>query len=349
MAIMTSVAAVGMPGDDGMLSDPRSRSFRHIVGCSTLEPSRAMQFNRLQARSGEGYERQGCGRNMGMCAAWGQSQAANLISLVLNQLETLRLHLAVAGLYAPPRLVHADDNLLTLAAELATNRRRAMELQRRALDDYARFTSFLAAEVGPEVLQELVPDVEEALRLADTVLTAMEHGDQDTVVRHTDYGKKMLLVDEYLSGRAGGWRDNLTGIRNICFAFASPQALSPYYSHFRSKGLEALVLADEDVRAAGPDPCTRSYFFSRIVRDFWEDPLREFLEFDWDRLVLRQSSTWSGGWVPKIHTRENTIRLAGSVGHNAPAVANVFDTQISSLEDVFDIFGAAQPAETAEV
>jgi hypothetical protein len=85
------------------------------------------------------------------------------------------------------------------------------------------------------------------------------------------------------------------------------------------------------------------------VRDFWEDPLREFLEFDWDRLVLRQSSTWSGGWVPKIHTRENTIRLAGSVGHNAPAVANVFDTQISSLEDVFDIFGAAQPAETAEV
>jgi hypothetical protein len=151
----------------------------------------------------------------------------------------------------------------------------------------------------------------------------------------------MLLVDKYLSGREGSWRENLSGIRNICFAFASPQAISPYYSHFRSQGLEALVLSDEDVRDAGPDPCTRSYFFARVVRDYWEDPLQEFLEFDWDRLVLRQLSTWSGGWVPKIQTRERTILLAGSVGHNAPAVADIFDTRINSLDDVFEIFGTA--------
>ncbi len=123
LAVMTSIAAIGMPGEEGMLSDPRGASFGHIVGWSTLEPHRAMQFNRLQGRSDEGYEREGCGRNMGMCATWGQSQAGNLISLVLNQLDAICLHLAVVGRYAPARLLKPDDNLLTLAAELGTNLR----------------------------------------------------------------------------------------------------------------------------------------------------------------------------------------------------------------------------------
>ncbi len=129
-----------------------------------------------------------------------------------------------------------------------------MELQRQALDDYLNFTSFLTAEVGQEVVRELVPDYEEALRLADTVLTAMEQDDQDTVIRTTDYGKKMLLVERYLSGRQGSWRENLDGIRNICFAFASPQEISPYYNYFRSQGLETLVLDNEDLRAPGRTP-----------------------------------------------------------------------------------------------
>jgi hypothetical protein len=345
VALMTSVAAVGMPGEEGMLSDPRSMRFGHIVGWSTLEPHRAMQFNRLQGRHDEGYERQGCGRNMGMCVTWGQSQVGNLISLTLHQLEAICLHLAVAGRYARAKLLRLDDNLLTLAAELGTNRIRAIQLQRQALDDYLDFTAFLTAEVGREVVQELVPDHEEGLWLADKVLTALEQNDEDTIVRTTDYGKKMLLAERYLSGRQGSWRDNLDGIRNICFAFASPQEISPYYNYFRPQGLEMLLLEEEGVRDAGPDPCTRSYFFSRVVRDFWDDPLLEFVEFDWHRLVLRQSSTSSGGWLPRIQTDERTILLPASVGHNAAAVAELFDTQINSLEDVFEIFGTTQPAE----
>jgi hypothetical protein len=348
LAIMTSVAATGMPAENGMLSDPRSNSFAHIVGQSTLEPNRAMQYDRLQGRPDEGYDRQGCGRNMGMCVAWGQSQVGNFLSLTLNQLETLRFHLAVAGLYSSPKLLRADDNLLTLAAELGTNRTRAAELQRRAVDDYTRLTSFLTAEVGEEVLEELVPDHQEALRLADMVLTALEQGDQDTLVRTTDYGKKMLLADRYLSGRGGSWRENLQGVRNICFAFASPQEISPYYSYFRCKDLEMSVLGDEDLRGTGPDPLTRSFFFSKVLSRFWNDPLLDCVEFDWDRLVLRRSSTWSGGWIPKIRTEEKTVLLPGSVGHNAPALADLFDTQIYSLDDVFDIFGTA-PSETATI
>lgn len=345
LALMTSVAATGMPGDEGMLSDPRSHSFGHIVGQSTLEPNRAMQFDRLDGRPDEGYERDGCGRNMGMCVAWGQSQAGNFISLALNQLETLRLHLAVAGFYDSPRILEPDDNLLTLAEELGRNRKRAAELLRRAMDDYAAFVSFLTGEVGHRVLEELVPDYQEALRLADTVLTALQQDDQDTLVRTTDYGKKMLLVDEYLSSRGGTWRDNLQAIRNICFIFASPQEISPYYSYFRSEGLEMPILGDEEIRRAGPDPETRSVCFSEIVCRFWEDPLLEFVEFDWDRLVLRRSSTSSGGWVPKIQTEERIVALPASIGHHAAALGNLFDTHIHSLDDLFELLGAS-PSET---
>jgi hypothetical protein len=350
LAIMASVTATGMPGEQEMLADPRSKSFSQIIGLSTLEPNRAMQYNRIQGRPSEGYEQDGCGRNMQMVAAWGQSQVGNFLSITLGQLETLRLHLAAPGLYASSRLLGDGDNLLTLAAELATDRRLAAGLMRRTLDDYHDLVAFILSEVGEGVMEELVPDYREALGWTDTVLTAIERDDWDTLVRTTDYGKKQFLVDQYLSGRSGGWAANLTGVRNICFAFASPQEISPYYGYFRRNGMEELILGETDVRDAGPDPLTRSYFFAEIVRRFWQDPLIDLVEFDWDRLTLRQSSVVSGGWIPRIDVQETPVLLPRSVGHNLPAVGPVFHSHIRSLEDVFKVFGTArQPAAAARV
>jgi hypothetical protein len=346
LAIMTSVAATGMPAEHQMLAEPRSTSFSRIIGLSTLEPNRAMQYNRLQGRADEGYEYEGCGRNMQMVAAWGQSQVGNFLTATLNQLETLRLHLVLPGLYRNSRLLHGGDNLLTLASGLATDRKRAAELMRRTLDDYHRFTAFLVSELGESVMEELVPDYREALAWTDTVLTAIEGDDQDTLIKTTDYGKKEFLIDRFLSGRAGGWATNLLGIRNICFVFASPQEISPYFGYFRRNDLEEPILSAADVEEAGPDPQTRSYFFAEIVRRFWQDPLIDLVEFDWDRLMLRQSRVVSGGWVPSIDLQEMSVLMPRSVGHHRSAAGPIFDRCIHSLRDVFDVFGSS-PQPTA--
>ena len=346
LAIMTSVAATGMPGGHQMLAEPRSTSFSRIIGLSTLEPNRAMQYNRLQGRAEEGYEREGCGRNMQMVAAWGQSQVGNFLMATLSQLETLRLHLVVTGLYSSCCLLHDGDNLLTLAARLAIDRKRAAELMRRTLDDYHQFTALLVSELGESVIEELVPDYREALSRTDTVLTAIEGDDQDTLIKTTDYGKKEFLVDQFLADRAGGWESNLPGIRNICFAFASPQEISPYFGYFRRNGLEQWILSEADVDEAGPDPLTRSYFFAEVVRRFWQDPLIDLVEFDWDRLTLRQSHVVSGGWVPRIDLKETSVLVPQSVGHHREATGPIFDRHIHSLQDVFDVFGTS-PQPTA--
>jgi hypothetical protein len=347
LAIMTSVAATGMPGEHQLLAEPRSTSFGRIIGFSTLEPHRAMQFNRLQGRAQEGYEQEGCGRNMQMVAAWGQSQVGNFLTATLNQLETLRLHLVVTGLYSSSCLLRDRDNLLTLAARLATDRVRAAELMRRTLDDYHHLTAFLVANLGESVMEELVPDYQEALSRTDTVLTAIEGDDQDTLVKTNDYAKKEFLVDQFLAGRGGGWESNLPGIRNICFAFASPQEVSPYFDYFRRGGLEEWILSDTDVEQAGPDPLTRSYFYAEVVRRFWDDPLIDLVEFDWDRLTLRQSVVVSGGWVPRINLKETSVLVPRSVGHHREATGPVFDRHIHSLQDVFDVFGTSTPHTTA--
>jgi hypothetical protein len=347
LAIMTSVAATGMPDARQMRAESRSSSFRRIIGLSTLEPNRAMQYNRLQGRASEGYEQEGCGRNMQMVATWGQSQVGNFLMVTLSQLETLRLHLVVTGLYSSCRLLHDGDNLLMLAASLATDRKRAAELMRQALDDYHQFTAFLVSELGENVMEEMVPDYQEALIWTDTVLTAIEGDDQETLIKTTDYGKKEFLVDQFLSGRAGGWESNLPGVRNICFAFASPQELSPYFGYFRRNGLEEWILSEADIKEAGPDPLTRSYFFGEIVRRFWQDPLIDLVEFDWDRLTLRQSRVVSGGWVPRVDLNETSVLVPRSVGHHRLAAGPIFDRCIDSLRDVFDVFGTSQESTAA--
>ncbi len=342
LAIITSVAATGMPGEQQMLAEPRSTSFSHIIGLSTLAPNRAMQYDRRQGRAEEGYERRGCGRNMQMVAAWGQSQVGNFLMATLSQLETLRLHLAVTGLYPSCRLLQDGDNLLTLAAQLAIDRKRAAQLMRLALDDYRQLTALLVSELGEPVVEQLVPDYQEALAWTENIVTAIEQDDADTLIKTTDYGKKQFLVDQFLAGRAGGWESNLPGIRNICFAFASPQELSPYFSYFRRNDMEQWILSEADVEQAGPDPQTRSYFFAEIVRRFWQDPRIDLVEFDWDRLTLRQSRVISGGWVPRIELQETCVPVPRSVGHHRQATGPIFDRHIHSLQDVFEVFGASQ-------
>jgi hypothetical protein len=338
LAIMVGCAATGMPSSDGLLSDPRSLTFAQVVGMQTLEPNRAMQFNRLEGRRTEGFDQEGLGRNMQMLATWGQSQVANFLTLVLNQLETLRLHLAVVGLHQSPKLLEPHESLLTLSADLAMNRQRAAQLARGTLDDYMALTSLLNTELGSGIVEELVPDYEEALQLADEVVTAFERDDFDTLVRTTDYAKKQVLIDTFLSSRSGTWHDNLTGILNICFLFASPQEVSPYYSYFKQQGLETEVLTDGDLDQAGPDPATRSYFFTQIANRFWEDPALDDVTFDWDRLVRRRRRTLCGGWVPNIRVEEQIIEVPTPHGHNQAAVGRLFDTRIASVDELFEVF-----------
>ena len=119
--------------------------------------------------------------------------------------------------------------------------------------------------------------------------------------------------------------------------------MSPYFSYFRARGLETRVVGDEEVASAGPDPLTRSYFFAQVAKRFWQDPLMDDVAWDWDRLCLRNATAQSGGWVPRIDVREMTISLPSSIGHNAPALGNLFDTRIRTLVDVFEVFGTTAP------
>jgi hypothetical protein len=141
-----------------------------------------------------------------------------------------------------------------------------------------------------------------------------------------------------LSSRSGTWHDNLPGILNICFLFASPQEVSPYYSYFKQQGLETEVLTDGDLDQAGPDPATRSYFFTQIANRFWEDPALDEVTFDWDRLVRRRRRTLCGGWVPNIRVEEQIIEVPTPHGHSQAAVARLFDTRIASVDELFEVF-----------
>jgi hypothetical protein len=342
LLMVVTVTATGMPVEAGMISDPRSPTFVLVTGNSTLAPSRPMQFQRLVARPNEGYE-PGAGRNMGLMCNWGQSEVANLLTVVLNQLETLRLHLAVGGFYEPTRILSAGDNLLVLSRQLPLDMRRGAELHRRALDERHRFVAWLTREVGEEVVRELLPDVHEALVWDDRVLTAIEQDDRDTLERTTDFGKKLFLADRILSSRGGTWEENLTAIRNVCFALASPQELSPYYSYFVPKGLEERVVSDQEIQDAGPDPLTRSYFFAAVIRKFWKDPDSglDHVSWDWDRLSRRWTAKRSGGWIPDLRCFEQTIELPSSMGHNQAAVDEVLNG-IHSLDELFEVFGTSQ-------
>jgi hypothetical protein len=342
LLIVVTVAATGMPIEAGMASDPRSMTFELVTGCSTLEPHRPMQFQRLEARPSEGYE-PGTGRNMGMVCNWGQSEVANLLTLVLNQLETLRFHLVVGGFYQPTRILAAGDNLLVLSHQLPLDMRRGAELHRRALDERHRFVAWLMKEVGEEVVGELVPEVHEALAWDDRVLTAIEQNDRETIEGTTDFGKKLSLAEKVLRAREGTWEENLTAIRNVCFAFASPQELSPYHSYFVPKGLEQRVVSDEEIRDAGPDPLTRSYFFAAVIRKFWqdEDSGLDHVSWDWDRLSRRWTAKRSGGWVPDLRCFEQIIDLPSSIGHHQAAVEEVLN-RIRSLDELFEVFGTSR-------
>jgi len=342
LLIVVTVAATGMPTEAGMASDPRSSTFELVTGCSTLEPHRPMQFQRMEARPSEGYE-PGAGRNMGMVCNWGQSEVANMLTLVLNQLETLRLHLVVGGFYEPTRILSVGDNLLVLSHQLPLDMRRGAELHRRALDERHRFVAWLVREVGEDVVRQLVPDVHEALVWDDRVLTAIERNDRDTLERTTDFGKKLFLAEKVLSARNGTWEEHLTAIRNVCFAFASPQEISTYYTYFLPKGREQRVVSDREIRDAGPDPLTRSYFFAAVIRKFWqdEDSGLDHLSWEWDRLSRRWAAKRSGGWVPDLRCFEQTIELPSSIGHNKAAVDEVLN-RIHSLDELFEVFGTSR-------
>jgi len=342
LLIIVTVAATGMPTESGMASDPRSSTFELVTGCSTIEPHRPMQFQRLEARPTEGYE-PGAGRNMGMVCNWGQSEVGNLLTLALNQLETLRLHLVVGGFYEPARLLSAGDNLLVLARQLSADRRLAAKLHRRALDERQRFVTWLTKEVGAEVVRQLVPDLHEALMWDDLVLTAIERNDRATLERTTDFGKKLYLAEKVLSVRGGAWEENLTAIRNVCFAFASPQELSPYHSYFVPKGLDEQVVKDKEIRDAGPDPLTRSYFVAAVIRKFWdeEDSGLDHVSWDWDRLYRRWTARRSGGWIPDLRCFEQTIEFPCTIGHNRAAVDEVL-SRIRSLDELFEVFGTSR-------
>ena len=171
------------------------------------------------------------------------------------------------------------------------------------------------------MVAELVPDHQEALALAEGVLSAFERSDVDALVRTTDFAKKQVLIDTLLSGRSGTWRDNLTAILNVCFLFASPQEVSPYYSHFRRQGLETEVLRAEDLERAGPDPATRGYFFAQVAKRFWDDPELDDVAFQWHRLVRRRRRTLCGGWVPNVGVDEQRIEVPASLGHSQAVVA----------------------------
>jgi hypothetical protein len=221
--------------------------------------------------------------------------------------------------------------------------RRGAELHRQALDECHRFVAWLTREVGEDVVRQLVPDIHEALVWDDRVLTAIEQGDRDTLERTTDFGKKLYLAEKVLSVRDGTWEENLTAIRNVCFAFASPQGLSPYHNYFVPKGLEQRVVSDEEVRDAGPDPLTRSYFFAAVIRKFWqdEDSGLDHVSWDWHRLSRRWTAKRSGGWIPDLRCYEQTIELPSSMGHNQAAVDAVL-SRIRSLDDLFEVFGTSQ-------
>ncbi|MBM4091679.1 MAG: hypothetical protein FJ276_19960 [Planctomycetes bacterium] len=347
LATASSVAATGFPAKERMLTNPRSHRFNTITGVSTLEPSRAMHFDLLRGRPTEGYDRPGVARNMGMCSCYGQSQVGNFLTLSFGQIETLRLHFAVCGRWDSPKLLETYDNLLALGAEFAEDHQRSSQYMRPALDDYRAFVSWLKSEVGQEVVDDLIPDCEEALAWAEKVLSAVEQNDQDALIRTTDLGKKMLLVDEYLSGRSGGWREHADEIARLCCVFSSPQEHSFYNGYFCPNGLETPVVNEEDIRNAGPDRLTRTWLVAQLLRKFSHDPLMDHVDFDWDRLELTYANVLSGGWVPRIRIEKKAMLLPNSIGHNAPAIGNLLDG-IDSLADVFEVLGTT-PQQAATV
>jgi hypothetical protein len=342
LTIVSSVAAKGSPLPSGLALDARCLSYAVIAGDNTIEPLRAMQFRRCLARPDEGFENpeSGCGRDMILVANWGQSEAGNFLNC-LHQIETLRFQLSITGHYPPTWILEPDVNLLVLSRRLAFDRRKAAELHRRVLDEYFRFLAWLDAQVSSEVVDQLVPEVRDALRLDDRILTAIEHRNTGELVKMTDYDKKLLLIDKLMSGRPGKWRDHLNEIRNVCFAFASPQAdVSPYWTFFRPRGLELEILTDRDLETAGPDPLTRSWFFANVANRFWTDPGMDEVSFDWDCLVRRRVKALAGGWVPRLRCDEERIDLSGSMHRNQPEVGNL--DGIQTLDDLFRVFGASE-------
>jgi hypothetical protein len=337
LAVITTLAATGIPGREHLLANSRGHSFREMIGVSTLEPNRAMQFNLLRGRPGEGYDRKDVARNMQMLATWPQSQVGRLLMVVLSQLETLRLHFSVVGLWPMRRLVVDHQNLVRTAIDFTVNPKLAHHVTRQALDEWHEFTLWLESQLGVEVTEQLVPDHRGAIAVADQCLKAYVDEDQETLIRMTDYAKKEHLIERYLSAQTGGWSEHRTALLNICFAFASPQSLSPYFTYFRPQQMELIVLSDRDVANAGPDPNTRAWFFGQIATRFAGDPLLKYVHFDWDRCTLRQAVTLSGGWVPKIQILEKAISAAASIGHNRATLGDVLD-EVSSLAELFEVF-----------
>jgi len=341
LTIATTVGATGMPGESGMATDSRCSTFSRLTGCSTLEPDRPMQFERLVARSHEGFESNGAGRNMQMVANWGHSEVQRFLILVLNQIETMRFHLVVAGFYESPPLLASSDNLLDLARRFASGIACGAQMHRRALDERHRFVHWLSRELGQEVVDQLVPGVGEALAWDDHVLTAIERNDTSTLIRTTDFGKKTFLAEKVLRAQGGSWEENLAAIRNVCFAFASPQALSPYFTYFVPNELETRVVGDQDVRDAGPDPLTRGWFLAAVANRWWDDPEAglDRVAWDWDGISRRWTTTRAGGWIPDLGYHAQTIELPGSLDHNRAASGEILDT-IRSLDELFDVFGS---------
>jgi hypothetical protein len=335
-----------MPGGQQMLANSRCHRFGQVIGLSTLEPNRAMQFNLLEGRPDEGYDRDAVVRNMGMCASWAQSESSNFLTVALNQLETLRLHLSVLGLWDSRSLVDHNHNLLLIASDFTTQPGSAVPTMRAALDEWYDFASYLDSCFGADVTNQLVPDCGLAIQLADQCLTALQQGDRDTLIRMTDLAKKEYLVERYLEAQWGGWSEHRHEIRNICFAFASPQALSPYYTFFRPNGLERIILDENDLRHAGPDSETRSWFFGQVLKRFSDDPDFDCIAWDWDRLTIRRPVTLSGGWIPNIRVDHQVIRLPASVGHNEAASGNTLD-QVNTLAELFETFGSTAWTQSA--
>ena len=337
LAVITTLAATGMPGRKQLLANSRGHTFREMIGVSTLEPNRAMQFNLLHGRSGEGYDRKDVARNMQMLATWPQSQVGRLLMVVLSQLETLRLHFSVVGLWPTRRLVVDHQNLVRTAIDFTVNPTLALHVMRQALNEWQEFTRWLESQFGVDITEQLVPDHRAAIALADQCLQAYVDEDQETLIRMTDYAKKGHLIERYLSAQSGGWEEHHTALRNICFAFASPQSVSPYFTYFRPQQMELIVLSDRDVDSAGPDPNTRAWFFGQIATRFAGDPLLKHIHFDWDSCTLRQAVTLSGGWIPNVQILEQAISAPASIGHNQATLGDVLD-EVTSLAELFSVF-----------
>jgi len=341
-----SVGANGWPSVLGWRTNSRAEAFDRIVGPSTVRPSRAMQFTRLTSRSSEGYDRPEVGRNMAMCYVWGQSQVANFLTLVLAQIEAVRFHLAVCGWHSSPVILEGTTNPLTLVRTLGSNPQAAGALMLTVLDDYWHFCERLENEIGAHVVAQLVPHYAEALKLGEKVARAIVTDDTDVLIRCIDRVKKEFLLTEVLGERwRTHWRECFTQIRNLCFAFSSPQAMSPYYDFFLARGIEQKIVDEAEIDLAGPDELTRSWFFAEVARRFWDDPAMQFVSWDWDNIRLTSVVPISAGWIPQFASVDKKLDLSNPFSHNAVTHRHAVENVRNLVELFMQLGKDEQPVE----